>query len=264
MQAPKARVSGIYEMDLGIENRVALVMGASQGIGRGIAAALAREGAKVAMASRSLERLNAAAAGIGGETQTFEADTADLDRLAALPAEVGKRMGGPIEILVTNTGGPPMGGALERSTDEWEAAYRELVLAPRALIEAALPAMRDRGWGRIVNVGSSSTIEAIPHLALSNAHRMAAVGYFKTLAREVAGDGVTLNTVATGKIATDRLADNSGSLEAAERMAKTDVPAGRLGTPGEYGDLVAFLCSKRAAYVTGTTIPIDGGLLRAT
>jgi len=251
-------------MDLGIDGRVALVMGASKGIGRGIAEALAREGAKVAMASRSLQRLDEAAAGIEGKTETFEADTADLERLASLPAEVAERMGGKVEILVTNTGGPPAGGALERSTDEWEGAYRELVLAPRALIEAVLPTMRERGWGRIVNVGSTSTIEAIPHLALSNTHRMAAIGYLKTLAREVAGDGVTINTVATGKIATDRIADMSGSMEAAREMAKRDVPAGRLGTPEEYGDLVAFLCSERAAYVTGTTIPIDGGLLRAT
>ena len=250
-------------MDLGIEGRVALVMGASTGIGKGIATALAREGAKVAMASRSLERLDQTARGIDGETANLKADTADLAGLTSLPAKASERLGGPVEILVTNTGGPPAGGALERSTEEWEDAYRELVLAPRALIEAALPTMRRSGWGRIVNVGSSSTIEAIPHLALSNAHRMAAVGYFKTLAREVAGDGVTVNTVATGKIATDRLVDMSGSLEAAEEMAKRDVPARRLGTPAEYGDLVAFLCSEQAAYVTGTTIPIDGGLLRA-
>lgn len=250
-------------MQLGIENRIALVMGASKGIGLGIAGSLAREGARVAMASRSLERLDHAAAGLDGETQTFEADTTDLDGLTALPGRVAERMGGDVEILVTNTGGPPAGGALERSTEEWEGAYRELVLAPRALIEAVLPAMRAAGWGRIVNVGSSSTIEVIPHLALSNTHRMAAIGYFKTLAREVAADGVTVNTVATGKIATDRLADMSGSMEAAREMAKRDVPAGRLGTPGEYGDLVAFLVSERAAYITGTTIPIDGGLLRA-
>ncbi|MEJ7876144.1 MAG: SDR family oxidoreductase [Solirubrobacterales bacterium] len=250
-------------MQLGIEDRIALVMGASQGIGKGIAAALAAEGAKVAMASRSLERLDAAAADIDGETATIEADTTDLDRLVALPAEVEVRLGGPAEILVTNTGGPPPGGALDRSTDEWEDAYRQLVLAPRALIEATLPSMRANGWGRIVNVGSSSTIEAIPHLALSNVHRMAAIGYFKTLAREVAGDGVTVNTVATGKIATDRLAKLSGSMDAARKMASEQIPAGRLGTPEEFGDLVAFLCSERAGYVTGTTIPIDGGLLRA-
>ena len=250
-------------MDLEIEGRVALVMGASQGIGKGIVSALAAEGAKVAMASRSLERLDAAAANIDGDTATFEADTADLDRLAALPQEIAEKLGGPVDILVTNTGGPPPGGALDRSSEEWEDAYRQLVLAPRALIEATLPSMRERGWGRIVNVGSSSTIEAIPHLALSNVHRMAAIGYFKTLAREVAGDGVTLNTVATGKIATDRLAKMSGSMDAAREMASEQVPAGRLGTPEEFGNLVAFLCSERAGYVTGTTIPIDGGLLRA-
>ena len=251
-------------MDLGIGGRVALVMGASKGIGLGIAAALAREGAQVAMASRSRERLEAAAEKVEGEAAVFVADTADLDRLAALPGEVAEALGAPVEILVTNTGGPPVGGALDRSAEEWEEAYRNLVLAPRALIEAALPQMRSRGWGRIVNVGSSSTIEVLPNLALSNIHRQAAIGYFKTLAREVAWNGVTVNTVATGKIATDRQAENSGSMEAAEEMARKDVPAGRLGTPAEYGGLVAFLCSERAAYVTGTTIPIDGGLLRST
>ena len=251
-------------MDLGIQGRIALVMGASQGIGLGIARALAREGARVALASRSLDRLEEAAAGVNGETAALEADTAELGRLAALPGEVESALGGPVDILVTNTGGPPPGGATDRTTDEWEDAYRHLVLAPRALIEATLPAMRDRGWGRIVNVGSTSTIEAIPHLALSNVHRMAAVGYFKTLAREVAGDGVTVNTVATGKIATERLASMSGSIEAARAMAAESVPAGRLGTTDEYGDLVAFLCSERAAYVSGTTIAIDGALVRST
>jgi 3-oxoacyl-[acyl-carrier protein] reductase len=137
------------------------------------------------------------------------------------------------------------------------------VLAPHALVEAALPGMRSRGFGRIVNVGSSTTVEPSPTLALSNVHRLAAVGYFKSLARAVAAEGITVNTVATGKIATDRLADLSGSLEAAEESAREQVPAGRLGTPEEYGDLVAFLCSERAAYITGTTIPIDGGYLRA-
>jgi 3-oxoacyl-[acyl-carrier protein] reductase len=124
--------------------------------------------------------------------------------------------------------------------------------------------MRERGWGRIVNVGSSSTEEPIPGLSLSNAHRLAAVGFLKTLAREVGQDGVTVNTVATGRFATERLADASGSLEPAEQQAKQDVPVGRLGRPEEYGDLVAFLCSERAAYITGTVIPIDGGLLRST
>jgi 3-oxoacyl-[acyl-carrier protein] reductase len=236
-------------------------MAASRGLGRGIAAALSREGAKVAIASRSREALERAAAEIDGEIRAFEADLADLDRLAELPGEVADALG-PVEILVTNSGGPPPGGALEHGLDQWELAYRTLVLAPKALVEATLPGMRERGWGRIVNVGSSSTREPIPGLALSNAHRLAAIGFFKTLATEVAADGITLNTVATGRFATDRLADNYGSLDAAQEAARRDVAAGRLGTPEEYGDLVAFLCSERAAYLTGAVIPLDGGMLR--
>jgi 3-oxoacyl-[acyl-carrier protein] reductase len=249
-------------MDLGIEGKTALVMGASRGLGLAVSAALAREGAQVAMASRSRERVAEASVGLKGETAAFEADTSNLDRLAALPDEVVSTLG-PIEILVTNTGGPPLGAALDHSHDEWHDAYRSLVLAPRVLAEAVLPGMRERGWGRIVNVGSSSTQEPIPHLTLSNAHRMAAIGFFKTLAGEVAADGVTVNTVATGRFATDRLASNWGSWEEMERHAAEGVPAGRLGQPEEYGDLVAFLCSERAAYLTGTVIPLDGGLLRS-
>jgi 3-oxoacyl-[acyl-carrier protein] reductase len=249
-------------VDLGIDGRTALVMGASQGIGRAVAHALAREGARVALASRSREALGQAAAEAEGPAAVFEADTDDLDRIRQLPAEVEAELGG-IDILVTNTGGPPPGRALEHGVDEWEAAYRSLVLAPRLLVEAVLPGMRGRGWGRIVNVGSSSTIEPIPHLALSNVHRMAAIGFFKTVAGEVAGDGVTVNTVATGRFATARLADDSGSLEPAREAAKRDIPAGRLGEPEEYGDLVAFLASDRAGYLTGAVIPLDGGMRRS-
>jgi 3-oxoacyl-[acyl-carrier protein] reductase len=249
-------------MDLGIQGRVALVMGASQGLGRGIAAVLAREGARVTIASRSLERLEEAVGAIGGRAMPFVADATDPDRLAALPGEVGAALG-PVDILVLNTGGPPFGGALDHGLEEWEEAYRSLVLAPRVLAGAVVPGMRERGWGRIVNVGSNTTREPNPALNLSNTHRMAAVGFLKTLAGEVAGDGITVNTVATGRFATERLADQTGSLEPAEAAARTEIPAGRLGTPEEYGDLVAFLCSERAAYVTGTVIPIDGGLLRS-
>jgi 3-oxoacyl-[acyl-carrier protein] reductase len=249
-------------MDLGLEGRVALVMGASRGIGRGIARSLAREGARVAIASRSLERLEEAAAEIGEGAMPFVADTADPERMAALPGEVASALG-PVEILVANTGGPPFGGALDHGLEEWEEAYRSLVLSPRLLAEAVVPGMRERQWGRIVNVGSLSTREPIPGLNLSNAHRMAAVGFLKTLATEVAADGITVNTVATGRFATERLASHGGSLAQAEEAARTQVPAGRLGHPDEYGDLVAFLSSERAAYITGTVIPIDGGLLRS-
>jgi 3-oxoacyl-[acyl-carrier protein] reductase len=249
-------------VDLGIEGRTALVMAASRGIGRGIAEALAREGAKVAVSSRSEEDLRATAAEIDGEVRAFPADTEDLERMRELPGEVAEDLG-PVEILVTNTGGPPAGGALDHPPDEWEVAFRSLVLAPRVLAEEVIGGMRERGWGRIVNVSSTSIREPIPSLTLSNANRMAAVGLFKTLADEVAGDGITVNTVATGMFATERLADRHGSLEGAEEFARQQIPAKRLGQPEEYGDLVAFLCSERAAYLTGTVIPLDGGRLRS-
>jgi 3-oxoacyl-[acyl-carrier protein] reductase len=249
-------------MDLGLGGRTALVMGASRGIGRAIAAALAREGCRVAIASRSREKIDEAAAAIDPPASPFVADASDLERLARLPGEVEAALG-PIDVLVANTGGPPFGGALEHDLETWEQAYRYLVLAPKVLADAVVPGMRERGWGRIVNVGSSSTREPIPGLNLSNAHRMAAIGFLKTLAREVAPDGITVNTVATGRFATERLADASGSLDGAEETAKSQVPAGRLGLPEEYGDLVAFLCSDRASYITGTVIRIDGDLLRS-
>jgi 3-oxoacyl-[acyl-carrier protein] reductase len=249
-------------MELGIEGKVALVMGASRGIGRGIAAALAREGARVALASRSRERLEEAVAEIGSGTP-FVADATDLEGLARLPLEVAEGLGS-VDILVTNTGGPPPGGALDHGFEEWEEAYRSLVLAPRVLAGAVVSGMRGQGWGRIVNVGSTTTIEINPALGLSNAHRMATVGFLKTLAREVAGDGITVNNVATGRFATDRMAELGGSIEQVEAAAREEVPAGRLGTVEEYGDLVAFLCSERAAYITGAVIPIDGGLMRST
>ncbi|HEX6668645.1 MAG TPA: SDR family oxidoreductase [Gemmatimonadales bacterium] len=248
-------------MDLGIEGKVALVMGASKGIGMGIAEALGREGARVALSARSEDALREVAKDIG-ESAVLPADTGDLDGMKALPGRVAEELG-PVEILVTNTGGPPPGGALDHPREAWEEAYRSLVLAPQTLTDAVLPGMRERGWGRIVNVASSSVREPIPGLALSNAHRMAAIGLFKTLADEVAKDGVTVNSVATGLFATERLATLHGSMADAERAAEEQVPAGRLGTPEEYGDLVAFICSERAGYLTGTVIPLDGGRLRS-
>ena len=251
-------------MNLGIEGRIALVLGASKGLGRGIAVALAREGARVAVASRSLDALEELATELGGGAAAFAADTSDLERMRSLVPEVADRLSLP-EILVLNTGGPPRGTALEHATEEWEAAYRSLVLAPRVLCEEVLPGMRERGWGRIVNVASSSIREPLPGLTLSNANRMAALGLLNTLAREVAGEGITVNTIATGRFATERLAEaHGGSLEEAERVAAEEVPVGRLGRPEEYGDLVAFVCSERAGYLTGAVIPLDGGLTRSS
>jgi 3-oxoacyl-[acyl-carrier protein] reductase len=253
-------------LDLGIEGRVALVMGASKGLGRAIGAALAREGARVAVSSRSAERIGAAAAEIASETRAqvhgFAADTDDLDEMPALAKRVGDAMGS-VDVLVTNTGGPPLGEPLSFEREQWERAYRSLVLAPMALIEAVVPAMRERGWGRIVNVTSIATREPIPGLMLSNSHRLAAVGAFKTLSHELAREGILLNSVAPGRIATDRIASMTGASLAELRTApQPDIPVGRLGTPEEFADVVAFLCSERASYVTGVNLPVDGGSTR--
>ena len=249
-------------MDLGLSGRVALVTGASKGIGRAIAATLADEGAGVAIASRSRENIDAAAAEIGATG--FVWDTADVDRAADLVSDVESSLGGAVEVLVCNTGGPPAGAdPLGFSTEQWEAAHRSLVLAPIALVGAVLPGMRERGWGRIVSVASSSIREPIAHLMLSNAERSATAAAFKTLAREAAGDGVTLNTVLPGRILTDRLISMAGSEEAVKKAAAEQVPAGRPGSPEEFAAVAAFLCSERASYVTGTAVPVDGGLLRA-
>lgn len=248
-------------MDLGISGRVALVTGATQGIGLGIARALAAEGAKVAITSRSRERAEAAAAELGAAG--FQHDSHDLDGVPGLVDEVEAALG-PIDILVTNTGGPPVGvDPLGFPREQWEAAYRELVLAPMALIERVIPGMRERGFGRIVNVGSSTMREPVPVLMLSNAHRAGTLAAFKTIARQVAADGVTVNTVLPGRIATERLAQTHGSMEAAEAGAQAEVPAGRLGTIDEFGAVAAFLCSERASYVTGVALLVDGGLTRS-
>ena len=249
-------------MDLGIAGRVALVCGASKGIGRGIAAELVREGAKVAAASSSRERIEATAAEIGATPFVF--DSNDLDAVPGLVADVAERLGDPVEILVTNTGGPPAGGALSFSREQWETAYRTLVLTPLALVEAVLPAMRERRWGRIVNVGSSTNIEPSDGLVLSNVHRTGTLSLFKTIAREVAADGVTLNHVLPGRIDTDRLIELAGgSRELVEEAVRGNVPAGRLGTVEEMAAAAAFLASDRAGYITGSWLAVDGGLLRS-
>jgi 3-oxoacyl-[acyl-carrier protein] reductase len=247
-------------MDLGLEGRVALVTGGSKGIGRAVAAGLVAEGARVAIASRSAERIEEAAADVGATGYVF--DSEDLDAVPGLLERVESDLG-PVDVYVANTGGPPGGeDPLGFTREQWEAAHRALVLSPMAVLDRLLPAMGSRGWGRVVAIGSMAVSEPIDALQLSNAHRPGLVAAFKVLARRFAADGVTLNFVHPGRIATDRVIGTSGSLEAAQEMARKTIPAGRLGTPEELAAAVVFLCSDPASYITGTSLLVDGAATR--
>jgi 3-oxoacyl-[acyl-carrier protein] reductase len=246
-------------MDLGISGKRALVLGASAGLGRASAAGLVAEGATVALASRSAERIEAARADVGGAA-AFAFDVADVEGIPAFVATVEERLGGPLDILVCNTGGPPAGpDALGFTADQWRDAHRDLVLAPVTFLETVVPGMRERGWGRIVNIVSTAAREPAPQLVLSNSHRSAILATFKTVADQVAADGVTLNSVLPGLIGTDRLEALIGTPEQIAQVARAVVPAGRVGTPEEFAAAVVFLCSAPASYVTGTALAVDGG-----
>jgi 3-oxoacyl-[acyl-carrier protein] reductase len=247
-------------MDLGIAGRVALVLGASRGLGAAVAAELAGEGARLAIASRSHERLAPVAVEL--DALAFEYDNAKPENAAALIAAVSESLG-PLEILVTNTGGPPASpDPLGATPAQWQEAYDSLVRSPLELIRAALPAMRERRFGRIVNIASAAVREPIDGLMLSNSHRSATLAAFKTLARDVARDGITVNSVLPGRIATERIYALSGGEEEAAARAQVEVPVGRLGEPRELAAAVAFLCSQRAGYITGCALLVDGGLTR--
>ncbi len=261
-------------MDLKLKGKKALVFGGSKGIGRGIADALAGEGVDVALVARSRETLDRSAAEInargGGRAIGIPAD---LFNWATVEAAVNSAIGqlGPIDILINNSGGPPPSGALGVKPEVWEDQFRAMVLALIRITEMVIGGMRERKFGRILNVASFSVIEPIPHLGISNSLRAAVVGWAKTLATEVARDGVTVNTLLPGTIATDRLiqlnraaAERSGtSPEEAIKRAGAAVPVGRLGTVEEFGAVAAFLASPLASYVTGSMIRVDGGLVRS-
>ncbi len=247
-------------MDLGLDGKVALVTGGSKGIGRGIAEALVAEGAKVAITSRDQARADETASAIGARGYAF--DSGDLDAIERLLDAVTDDLG-PIDVYIANTGGPPAGDPLEFTREQWAAAQRTLLVSPTEIIQRLLPGMRERGFGRVVAIGSMAVREPIDALQLSNAHRPGLVAAFKVLARQYAADGVTFNTVHPGQIATDRMIDTAGSLEEAKKRAKENIPAGRLGTVEELAAAAVFLASQPAGYITGTTLLVDGGLTRS-
>lgn len=243
-------------MDLGLHGRVALVTGASKGLGLGVATALAQEGARVALSSRSRERVDVAASRIGA--CGFVHDASDAEGVDGLVRQVESELG-PIDILVANSGGPPASpDALSFSLEQWREAYEMLVLGQLALIQAVLPGMRSRRWGRVLSLSSSVVREPKPLLVLSSGHRAGLAAALKTIATQVAGDGVTINTLMPGVIDTDR----SREVGAATPDAARTIPAGRVGTVEEFAAAAAFLCSEPASYITGTTLLVDGGASR--
>jgi 3-oxoacyl-[acyl-carrier protein] reductase len=254
-------------VDLGIKGRVALVTGASSGIGEAVALALAAEGARLAIGARRMDRLDAIAKRAkelgASDARGFALDLADAASVERMLAGVRSAFG-DVEILVLNGGGPKPGRFADVALPDWDAAYRLVLRSMIEMIAATLPAMRAKKWGRIVALTSTSVKQPIANIALSNAFRTALVATLKTLAGETAADGVTVNAIATGRIATDRLLDLYGTEQEMRDAAKAEVPIGRVATPGEFAPLVAFLCGAPASYVTGQTIAIDGGLIRGT
>jgi 3-oxoacyl-[acyl-carrier protein] reductase len=244
-------------VEVSLRGRTAIVCGASAGIGLGCAEALAEAGANLVLLARGREALEAAAERLGATAVPGDVrDEADLERLVATAVE---RHGG-VDVLVLNSGGPPRTRALDVSDEDAEAAFELLFLSSLRLVRLCRPHLERSGHGRVVAITSSSVREPIDNLALSNAIRPGLVGWLKTAARELGPAGVTVNAIAPGRIDTERLHEvyPDGPTEA----DLATIPLRRLGAPREIGDLVCFLASDRGAYVTGATIPVDGGLTR--
>lgn len=258
-------------MDLGLKGKTALVLGGGGGLGSAIAKSLATEGANVAVAgigSTSIDGTVADLKAIGGKSIGLIWDLADLSVINANISKIESELG-PVDILVNNTGGPPPASAAGQDPALWAKQFQAMVLSVIAITDSVLPGMKSRGWGRILTSTSSGVIAPIPNLAISNALRLSLVGWSKTLAREVGKDGITANIVVPGRIATSRVAalDNAKakregrSAEAVAAESQGTIPLGRYCNPEEYADVVAFLASERAAYITGSVIRVDGGLI---
>jgi 3-oxoacyl-[acyl-carrier protein] reductase len=243
-------------MDFGLNNKRALVTGASRGLGKAIAGALRGEGAAVAICARNRERIEAAARDIGAVG--LVGDLSAPGAAEAVARQAIDRLGG-IDILVVNTGGPPAGTFASVTDDSWRHAFEGLWMSTVQLIRICLPSMRERRWGRIMIVTSVSAAEPLPNLMISNALRPGLHGLINALSREVAGDGITVNALMPGYTATERLRELG--VDAAKAAAQ--IPAGRLGRPEEFGALAAFLASEQAAYICGQAIACDGGLLQS-
>lgn len=261
-------------MDFGITGKRALVLASSRGLGLGIATALAQEDANVLLCGRSGEKLAENCARINalgkGKADWVWSDLAEDDAVTALVKAVEEKFGG-VDILVNNTGGPTPGTTEDMTPEKLDSFFQTMVLRVITLTNALLPNMKAQGWGRILTVASSGVIEPIPNLALSNTLRGALVGWNKTLATEVAAHGITANMILPGRIHTDRIDELDGanakrqgkSLEEVRTASIASIPAKRLGTVEEFGAVGAFLCSGPAAYVTGSTIRVDGGAAKS-
>ena len=260
-------------MDLGLRDKVALVCGASQGIGFAVAEELAREGARLAICSRDAAAVDAARARLathGGEVLAIAADLSSDDGIRRVVEATTARYS-HVDVLVTNTGGPPVGQPMGHDWSAWTRAIELLLRSAVELTRAFVPGMRERKWGRVVGITSRAVKEPVPGLVLSNSVRAAVTGYFRTLADEVAVDGVTVNTVLPGFVDTERLrslADSTAKAQGTTREAvyekyRTETPSRRVGVPGEIAAVVAFLASTRAAFVTGQAILADGGSVRS-
>lgn len=242
-------------MDLGLTGKRAAVAAASKGLGFGAAAALAAEGVRVAICGRDEARITGAAESIDGDVVPLVADVAHPDGATAFVEAAISALGG-IDILVPNAGGPTPGTFASTPTDGYPAALDLNLMSVVAMCKTAVPAMQEQRWGRVVAITSISVRQPLPHLILSTTARAGATAFLKTLATEVAGDGVTVNSVQPGLHATARLVDlYGGDMEA---VAQT-VPAKRLGDAADFGAVVAFLCSEAAGFITGAAIPVDGG-----